>query len=104
MPTPPRGRAILRLSLAGSTAKEITVGVNGQTVGSTGPLPDTATIRRDAIRGFWRERDVVFDASALKAGSNELTLTIPPGNVMNGIQYDYLRLELDEQAKVTAVK
>ena len=40
-----------------------------------------------------------FDAALLKAGKNVLTLTIPPGSVMSGIEYDYLRLELQEPAK-----
>ena len=34
----------------------------------------------------------------MKAGTNTLKLTIPAGGVMNGILYDYLRLELDESA------
>lgn len=92
---PLSGKATLRIALAGSSTREITVGVNGQTVGTTGPLPDTATIRRDAIRGYWRERAVSFDAALLKQGENTLTLTIPAGGVMSGVQYDYLRLELD---------
>ena len=40
------------------------------------------------------EKDVAFDASLMNAGDNNLTLTIPAGGVMNGIIYDYLRLEL----------
>ena len=32
----------------------------------------------------------------MKAGTNVVKLTIPGGNAMNGIIYDYLRLELDE--------
>ena len=89
------GKATLRLAFAGSSAREVVVGVNGQTVGSSGPLSDTATIRRDAIRGYWRERSVPFDAALLKAGTNTLTLTIPAGGVMSGVQYDYLRLEAE---------
>jgi len=65
-------------------------------------LPDTATIRRDGIRGYWYERDLPFDAALLKPGTNVLKLTIPPGNPMNGVEYDYLRLELDETAKPPA--
>jgi hypothetical protein len=49
-------------------------------------------------RGFWEEKDVTFDASLLRQGKNTLQLTVPAGPVMNGVQYDYLRLEVDEQA------
>ncbi len=35
----------------------------------------------------------------MTAGTNTLALTVPPGGLANGIIYDYLRLELDENAK-----
>jgi rhamnogalacturonan endolyase len=91
-----KGRATLRLALAASSARNIQVSVNDQPAGTVGPLFDTATIRRDGIRGYWVEKEVAFDAALLKAGTNVLKLTIPPGNVMSGVEYDYLRLELDE--------
>jgi len=56
------------------------------------------TINRDGIGGFWAEHDLAFDASLMKAGSNVLKLTVPAGGITSGIMYDYLRLELDEQA------
>lgn len=102
LPNAPHGRATLRLGLAGTSARTIDVAVNEQAVGTVGPLTDTATIRRDAIRGYWKERDVAFDASLLKAGANVLTLTVPAGNVMSGIEYDYLRLELDDKGTTDA--
>jgi lysophospholipase L1-like esterase len=39
---------------------------------------------------------VAFDAGMMRQGTNVVKLTIPGGNAMNGIIYDYLRLELDE--------
>jgi hypothetical protein len=72
------------------------VSVNDKPAGDSGPLIDTATIRRDGIRGYWYERDVMFDAALMRKGINVLKLTIPPGNPMSGIEYDYLRLELAE--------
>jgi rhamnogalacturonan endolyase len=48
---------------------------------------------------MWYEREVPFDATLLKAGANTLTLTVPEGAVSDGVEYDYLRLELDENAK-----
>jgi rhamnogalacturonan endolyase len=95
LPEAPRGKATLRLALAANSARRIDVGVNGQPAGSTGALTDTATIRRDGIRGYWSEKDVSFDAAMLKAGTNLLTLTIPAGGVMSGVEYDCVRLEVE---------
>jgi rhamnogalacturonan endolyase len=92
----PHGKATLRLALAATSARGLTVSVNDQPAGQVGALTDTATIRRDGIRGYWCERDVAFDAGIMKKGTNVMKLTIPPGNPMNGIEYDYLRLELAE--------
>jgi rhamnogalacturonan endolyase len=89
----------LRLALAATTARHIDVTVNGKAAGSTGPLIDNATIRRDGIHGYWKERDIAFDAALMKAGTNTLQLSIPGGNVMDGVEYDYLRLALDENAQ-----
>jgi rhamnogalacturonan endolyase len=92
----PHGKATLRLAFAATSAKRVDAAVNGKPAGSVTGLIDTATIRRDGIRGYWYERDIEFEASLMKQGANELTLTIPPGNAMNGIEYDYIRLELNE--------
>jgi rhamnogalacturonan endolyase len=92
----PKGRATLRLSFAGTEAKSLAVGVNDIGVGNITGLPNTGVIHRDSNRGYWFERAVSFDASVLKAGKNVLKLTVPAGGVMNGVEYDYVRLELDE--------
>jgi rhamnogalacturonan endolyase len=34
----------------------------------------------------------------MKQGENEMTLTVPAGELTSGVTYDYLRLELDENA------
>jgi rhamnogalacturonan endolyase len=95
----PRGRATLRLGLAAASVRSgIRATVNGQAAGSTGPLMDTATIRRDGIRGYWTERDVAFAGALLKEGENLLQLSIPGGDPANGVEYDFVRLELDEVA------
>ena len=73
--------------------------VNGHDVGDLAPLVYNATINRDGVQGTWSEHDVSFDASLLKPGENTLTLRVPSGNVMSGVIYDYLRLELDETGK-----
>jgi rhamnogalacturonan endolyase len=92
---PPHGKATLRLALAATSARNIVVTANDRPAGETGRLEDTAAIRRDGIRGYWTERAVSFDGSLLKAGENVIKLTIPPGNAMGGVEYDYLRLEVD---------
>ena len=77
----------------------IKIGImNDKSIGSVTNLMYNATINRDGIGGSWCERDLAFDASLMKAGTNTLELTIPPGGLTSGIMYDYLRLELDEQA------
>jgi rhamnogalacturonan endolyase len=94
----PQGRATLRLGIAGISLRQgIQVSVNGNEAGSTPPLADTATIRRDGIRGYWSERNVAFDGSLLRAGTNVLQLSIPPGGPTSGVIYDYVRLELDDR-------
>jgi hypothetical protein len=50
----------------------------------------------DGIRGYWCERAVPFDAALMKRGTNVLKLKVPATSWVNGVLYDYLRLELDE--------
>jgi rhamnogalacturonan endolyase len=98
LPDAPRGRAILRLAICGVGTRNLAASVNGQSIGSVTNLIYNATIDRDSIGGYWCERDVAYDASLMKAGENTLALTVPAGTLTSGIMYDYLRLELDEQA------
>ncbi len=58
--------------------------------------PGEGVITRHPIQGLWYERDFSFDASLMKQGENTLTLTVPSGPITNGVIYDYLRLEIDE--------
>ena len=53
-------------------------------------------MHRDGIRGYWFERDVPFDGSLLKAGTNTLKLTVSGNSWVDGVLYDYLRLELED--------
>ncbi len=93
----PRGKATLRVAIAGGGAREVGVAVNGQPTAKIARLPD-AGITHNGILGIWMEHEVPFDASLLKAGTNDVTLTIPAGPVNTGVIYDYLRMELDESA------
>jgi len=85
---------ILRLAIAGASARSIEVQVNGQNAGSIEGLVYNATINRDGVEGSWVEKDLTFDASLLHTGENTLTLIIPAGGTTNGIAYDVVRLEL----------
>jgi rhamnogalacturonan endolyase len=102
LPDARHGKATLRLAFAGTEARQLLVSMNDHAVGTVANLMNTGVIHRDADRGYWVQRDVPFDAAAMKAGANVLKLTVPGGNVMNGIEYDYLRLELDEKAVYNA--
>ncbi len=102
VPQPEHGKATLRLPLCASTGTTIYATLNGKAIGDTGRLPYNATINRDGIRGNWFEKDIIFNAALIKAGNNDLKLTVPIGGVTNGIEYDYVRLELDENARMPA--
>ena len=94
----PHGKATLRLALCGVGARSLSGSLNDHSIGTINNLAYNATINRDGIAGTWCERDLVFDASLMQAGTNTLELTIPAGSLTSGIIYDYLRLELDENA------
>jgi rhamnogalacturonan endolyase len=94
LPEAPHGNAILRLAIVGIGTRHIDVAVNGQPAGTVTGLQYNATLNRDGIGGSYVEKDVQFDATMMHAGDNTLTLTVPAGGVMDGVIYDYLRLEL----------
>ena len=90
-------RAILRLAISGTGARMIQVAVNGREAGEVQlGMPDSTFSGRNGIQGIWYQRELGFDTSMLKAGTNTMTLTVPAGDVGAGVMYDYLRLELDE--------
>ena len=98
LPQAPHGKATLRLALAGIGTRSLAVEMNDKSIGTVSNLVYNATINRDGIGGYWSEHDLAFDAAMMSAGTNVLSLTVPAGGLMNGIIYDYLRLELDENA------
>ena len=98
LPEAPHGRATLRLAICGVGTRSLMADMNDKSIGNVSNLNYNATINRDGIGGYWAEHDLVFDASLMKRGENVLGLTVPSGGLMNGIIYDYLRLELDETA------
>ena len=104
----PQGQAVLRVALAGSDGGAglanpgapggLVVGVNGNSVGGIRFI-STNALRYNTNKGVWREYSQPFDALLLKQGENSLTLTVPAGELTSGVVYDYLRLELNEDAK-----
>ena len=48
---------------------------------------------------MWYQYIQKFDASLLKPGENEMTFTVPAGDVTTGVVWDYVRLELNDGSK-----
>jgi len=93
-----KGQAALRVALAGADGGGgLIVGVNGQPAGTLHPVATNA-LRYNTNKSVWQELTLKFDAALLKSGDNTLTLTVPAGDVTSGVVYDYLRLELNEDA------
>jgi rhamnogalacturonan endolyase len=105
------GLATLRVALAGADGLAglanpgspggLAVSVNGRHVGSIKTVATNA-LRYNTDKGIWREYTLSFDAALLKAGDNQMQLTVPAGDLTSGVVYDYLRLELDENHQPTA--
>ena len=76
----------------------LTIGVNGQTVGTIHPVA-TNGLRYNSNKGVWYQYVQRFDASLLRPGANEMTFTVPAGDVTTGVVWDYLRLELNDGSK-----
>jgi rhamnogalacturonan endolyase len=104
MKKPVQGQCALRVALAGVNGlSQLPVTVNGQSAGAIGGgnaenarLITNNTIRYNSDKGLWQERTLRFDAAMLKPGENEMTFTVPGGDLQSGVVWDYLRLELQE--------
>jgi rhamnogalacturonan endolyase len=99
---PVQGVAALRVALAGvdGLRNGLAVSVNGQSAGAVGDgsnpdnprLIQTNAIRYNIDKGLWQQRTLKFDAALLKAGENEMTFTVPAGDLQSGVVWDYLRV------------
>ena len=108
LPKQEHGQAYLRVALAGVNGLRdgLAVGLNGQGIGAIGDGTDpdnarlitTNSIRYNADKGLNQQRTLKFDAALLKPGENQMTFTVPGGDLQSGVVWDYLRLELDENA------
>ena len=101
MPSAPKGKATLRFAICGTAARNVDVSVNGIEAGSLSSLPSDNAISLHVSSAIWYEREVVFDAALMKQGTNKIVITVPEGPVTNGMKYDYIRLELDENTSVS---
>ncbi len=107
MPKAAKGTAVLRIALAGadggngntpSSPGSLTIGVNGQDVGTLHPVATNA-LRYNTDKGVWYQYTQQFDAALLKSGENSVTFTVPAGDVTTGVVWDYVRLELNDGSK-----
>jgi rhamnogalacturonan endolyase len=103
MPKASQGSAVLRVALAGADGGGpggggLAIGVNGQAVGAIHPVATNA-LRYNTNKGVWYQYAQKFDAALLKPGANEMTFTVPAGDVTTGVVWDYLRLELNDGSK-----
>ena len=95
--SPPRqGTARLTLSWASAHYARVIVNLNGRRIAIvTPPVSGGNALLREAIHAKYSFSHVDFPASALKAGSNTLTLTqISSSSPANHVMYDSLALEL----------
>ncbi len=91
---PLRGIATLRLAICGTRGGPIDVSLNGKPIGSTGDLPETGAMHRDEIRSTEIEPHLKFDAALLTTGTHVIELKKNARDWVDGVLYDYVRLEI----------
>eukprot|EP00833_Pecoramyces_ruminatium_P014926 jgi/Orpsp1_1/1188958/evm.model.d7180000068520.1 len=96
----PSGTSALRISIAASSFAALSVGLNdGKVSAEVKDLVDDACIRRDGIRGIYRELEFKYEPSAFKVGENKFTLYFRKTGgyqtyyQFDGIMYDHIRFE-----------
>jgi lysophospholipase L1-like esterase len=96
----PSGTSALRISIAASSYSALSVALNdGKASKEIIDLVDDACIRRDGIRGIYRELEFKYEPSAFKVGENKFTLySRKTGGYQtyysfDGIMYDHIRFE-----------
>jgi len=94
MASVPPGTGTLRLALCGTRNTQIDVAVNGHPIGTTGLLPSSGAMHRDAMRSIELESDLHFNTGLLVPGTNVMTLATHSRTWPEGVEYDYLRLEV----------
>jgi rhamnogalacturonan endolyase len=89
MAAAPTGQARLYVALAANEGGSLTVTVNGTAVGTLSPQNTSDAVNRLGSHGYFWDGQIVFAASALKAGANTLVIKSSGG----ALEWDYLRLE-----------
>ncbi len=94
----PAGTGILRLAICGARGGPVDATLNGQSIGTTGDLPESGVMHRDGIRSdSLTEINLKFDAALFKPGENVIALTKHVRTWTDGVLYDYVRLELNDK-------
>lgn len=94
------GLATLRLAICASRGGPVDIMLNGQKIGTSGDLPESGAMHRDGIRGATLvECNVNFDSKILKPQGNIIELYKHARAWHEGVLYDYVRLEVDENKK-----
>ncbi len=83
----------LYVALASSDGANLTVSVNGTSIGSFQPGNPTDSVVRLGSHGAFWDTQLLFNANLLKAGAN--TVTIRDSSAGATLEWDYLRLEAD---------
>jgi rhamnogalacturonan endolyase len=81
------------LALASSDGANMTVKVNGTSIGAFSPGNPTDSVVRLGSHGAFWDDSLIFNSNLLKAGAN--TLTIEDSSATGTVEWDYLRLEAD---------
>jgi len=79
------------LALASSDGTNLTVTLNGTSIGAFSPGDATDSVVRLGSHGAFYDTELLFNADLLKAGAN--TLTIKDSSSGGTLEWDYLRLE-----------
>jgi len=112
------GNAWLTIGFAGATINRklltgVKVKVNGKKVALIQSLINDRSSYRSGIRGYYRERQIKFDAGLLKQSNNTIELTLAPskesktvGNTVDttpftAILYDSIKLEVEQATSST---
>jgi rhamnogalacturonan endolyase len=91
MASAPTGMGRFYVALAANEGGTLSVSLNGVSIGALAPQNQSDAVTRLGSHGYFWDGQIVFDASALKAGANTLTIK----SSSPGIEWDYLRLEAD---------
>jgi hypothetical protein len=84
-------QARVYFALASSDGANLSVSLNGTSIGAFAPGDATDSVVRLGSHGAFWDTQLVFKADLLKAGAN--TLTVTDSSTSGTLEWDYLRLE-----------